>query len=312
MSLIVIALGGNALQREGEASAKSQQEISDTTAEMLMPLIDAGHKLVVVHGNGPQVGNIMLHEEAINTDKVPSMPLDTCVAMSQGQIGYWLQSSFQKALRKYGINKSAATVVTQVVVGADDPAFQNPSKPVGPFYATEAEANQIATERGFVVKEDAGRGWRRVVPSPRPLEVVELGVINNLIANDTVVITAGGGGVPVIEKDNQHIGVEAVIDKDFSAAVVAKLVGADRLVILTAIDEVTINFRTPDETALHDISADEIEKYANDGQFAPGSMLPKVQAAVQFVRESGKPASIGSLEKVAEVLEGKSGTTISL
>ncbi len=311
MSLIVIALGGNALQREGEASAKSQQEISDTTAEMLMPLIEAGHKLVVVHGNGPQVGNIMLHEEAINTEKVPSMPLDTCVAMSQGQIGYWLQSSFQKALRKHGINKSAATVVTQVVVGADDPAFQNPSKPVGPFYSTEAEANQIASERGFVVKEDAGRGWRRVVPSPRPLEVVELNVINNLIANDTVVITAGGGGVPVIEKDNQFIGVEAVIDKDFSAAVVARLVGADRLVILTAIDEVTINFRTPNETALHDISADEIEKYANDGQFAPGSMLPKVQAAIQFVRDSGKPASIGSLEKVAEVLEGKSGTTIT-
>lgn len=312
MSLIVIALGGNALQREGEASAKAQQEIADITAEKLIPLIEAGHKLVVVHGNGPQVGNIMLHEEAINTEQVPSMPLDSCVAMSQGQIGYWLQSAFQKSLKKHGINHSAATVVTQVLVDANDTAFQNPTKPVGPFYATFEEANQIASARGFVIKEDAGRGWRRVVPSPRPVEVVELAVINNLINNDTIVVTAGGGGVPVVERDGQYVGVEAVIDKDFSAAVVARMINADRLIILTAVDEVTINFRKPDEQALHEISIEQIEHYVDEGQFAPGSMLPKVQAAVQFVRSSGKPASIGSLDRVTEVIDGKSGTTITL
>ncbi len=308
---IVVALGGNALQKQGEASATAQQRVANETAKCLVPLLAQGYELVIVHGNGPQVGNIVLHEEAINTEDVPTLPLDSCVAMSQGMIGFWLQKSMIDEINRLGIKKNAVTLVTQMLVDKNDPAFQNPSKPIGPFYSTEDEAHRAAAERGFIVKEDSGRGWRRVVPSPKPQKVIESFAVKNLLCNGVAVITAGGGGVPVVYDDNGNLaGVEAVIDKDFSAAVVAEMIEADRLIVLTAVDTVSINFRQPDEQQLHEVTADEIERHANDGQFAPGSMLPKVLAAIKFVRSSGKPASIGSLEKVTEVLSGESGTTI--
>jgi len=309
---IVIALGGNALQRQGEATAIAQQDVADATARCLVPLIAQGYELVIVHGNGPQVGNIVLHEEALNTNETPTLPLDSCVAMSQGMIGFWLQQALIDEFRNEGMANTAVTLVTEMLVDKDDPAFQNPSKPIGPFYTTEESARAAAETRRFVIKEDAGRGWRRVVPSPKPKEVIEANAIETLLASGVTVITAGGGGVPVVMTDGRGLkGVEAVIDKDFSAAVVADMVHADRLVILTAVDEVTINYGKPDETPLHDVTAEEIEHYISEGQFAPGSMLPKVQAAMQFARASGRPASIGSLDRVTDVLEGKSGTTIT-
>ena len=307
---IVVALGGNALQRQGEASAIDQQEVAKATARCLVPLVQQGYELVIVHGNGPQVGNIVLHEEAINTVETPTLPLDSCVAMSQGMIGFWLQQALTNEFKNQGMSNTAVTVVSQMLVDKDDPAFLNPSKPIGPFYPTEEEARIAAEQRHFIVKEDAGRGWRRVVPSPKPIRVIESNSVELLLNGGSTVITAGGGGVPVVMIDNGLVGVEAVIDKDFSAATVAAMVSADRLVVLTAVDEVTINFRKPDEQALHEITVDEIERYASDGQFAPGSMLPKVQAAMNFVRSSGKPASIGSLERVNDVIDGKSGTII--
>ncbi len=307
---IVVALGGNALQRQGEASAADQQEVASTTARFLVPLVKLGYELVIVHGNGPQVGNIVLHEEAINTDETPTLPLDSCVAMSQGMIGFWLQQALINEFKNQGMPNTAATIVSQMLVDQDDPAFSNPSKPIGPFYATEQEAHVASGQRNFVVKEDAGRGWRRVVPSPKPIRVIESSSVDALLSAGVTVITAGGGGVPVVMTDNGLVGVEAVIDKDFSAATVAAMVAADRLIILTAVDEVTINFRQPNEQALHEISINEIEKYIGEGQFAPGSMLPKVQAAISFVRSSGKSASIGSLERVREVISSSSGTII--
>jgi len=308
---IVIALGGNALQRQGEATAIAQQDVADATARCLVPLIAQGYELVIVHGNGPQVGNIVLHEEALNTNETPTLPLDSCVAMSQGMIGFWLQQALIDEFRNQGLQNTAVTVVTQMLVDKDDPAFQNPSKPIGPFYPSEEAAQAAAEKRHFAFTEDAGRGWRRVVPSPKPKEIIELPAVETLLKNGVTVITAGGGGVPVVMTDDKGLnGVEAVIDKDFSAAVVAEMIHADRLVILTAVDEVTINFGTPDETPLHSVTTEEIEQYVQDGQFAPGSMLPKVQAAVAFTRKTGKPASIGSLDKVTHVLSGISGTTI--
>lgn len=309
---IVIALGGNALQKQGEATAIAQQEVADATARCLVPLIGQGYEIVIVHGNGPQVGNIVLHEEALNTNETPTLPLDSCVAMSQGMIGFWLQQALTDEFRNENMTNTAVTVVTQMLVDKDDPAFQNPSKPIGPFYASEEAARAAAEARHFVVKEDAGRGWRRVVPSPKPKQIIEASAVELLLSGGATVITAGGGGVPVVMTKTEGLkGIEAVIDKDFSAAVVADMIHADRLVILTAVDEVTINFGTPDETPLHTVTTDEMERYVQDGQFAPGSMRPKVEAAIQFVRSTGRPASIGSLARVNHVLSGMSGTTIT-
>jgi carbamate kinase len=309
---IVVALGGNALQRRGEASATAQQDVADATARRLVPLIAQGYELVIVHGNGPQVGNIVLHEEALNTNESPTLPLDSCVAMSQGMIGLWLQQALIDEFRNRNMPNTAVTVVTEMLVDKNDPAFHDPSKPIGPFYQTEESAQAAAELRHFVVKEDAGRGWRRVVPSPRPQRLVETSAIELLLAGGVTVVAAGGGGVPVVMTEDKGLNaVEAVIDKDFSAAIVATTLHADRLVILTAVDEVTINYNAPDETPLHTISADEIESYAKNGQFGAGSMLPKVEAAIQFVRASGQNASIGSLDRAAEVIEGMSGTIIT-
>lgn len=309
---IVIALGGNALQKNGEASAQAQRKVANETAKQLVALVKAGHKLAIVHGNGPQVGNIVLHEEALNTPQSPTSPLDTCVAMSQGEIGYWLQQAMQEELASQGVQKNVATVVTQTIVDASDNAFQNPSKPIGPFYPDQATADAAAQERGFVVKEDAGRGWRRVVPSPKPLGIVERGFIQDALNAGNIVIACGGGGVPVVEEGHKLRGVEAVIDKDHSAEKLAELIGADMLVVLTAVEAVTINFKTPDETPLRKVGVDVIEGYIADNQFAPGSMLPKVEAAVAFAKvKPGNLSIITSPEKTADAIEGQAGTHIT-
>lgn len=309
---IVVALGGNALQRQGEASSEAQQRVAAATVRQLLPLIRAGHKVAIVHGNGPQVGNIILHEEAINTDDVPSLPLEDCGAMSQGLIGFWLQQALHDAFVSESVTgQHAVSVVTQTIVDKDDPAFQNPTKPIGPFYS-EAEAQAVANERGYTVKEDAGRGWRRVVPSPKPKAIVEADVIKALVHAGVTVVSTGGGGIPVLQDNAGELqGVAAVIDKDFGAAVLADGLAADTLLIVTAVDAAKINFGTPGETSLGEVSAEELRRHIADGQFAAGSMLPKIEAALQFVDgAAGRTAIITSLEKTADAIQGTAGTRV--
>lgn len=309
---IVVALGGNALQRQGEASSQAQQRVADETIAQLLPLIQAGHRVAIVHGNGPQVGNIVLHEEAINTEAVPSLPLEDSGAMSQGLIGFWLQQAIHDALATRGVHdKYAASIVTQTVVDQADPAFQNPTKPIGPFYSEE-EAKKVQAERGYTVREDSGRGWRRVVPSPKPQEIVEAPVIKALVDAGVLVVSTGGGGIPVLrDASGQLSGVAAVIDKDFGAAKLADTLGADTLLILTSVDAAKVNFGQPTEQALGEVSAEELQQHIDTGQFAAGSMLPKTQAALSFVAgASGRTAIITSLEKTADAINGAAGTRI--
>ena len=308
---IVVALGGNALQRQGEASSQAQQKVADETVRQLLPLIKAGHNIAIVHGNGPQVGNIVLQQQAINTSDVPALPLEDSGAMSQGLIGFWLQQSLHDAFATHGMQKYAASIVTQTVVNANDPAFVAPTKPIGPFY-TEQEAQQIAAERGFSVVEDAGRGWRRVVASPRPQDIIEAPVVRSLVLSGVVVVSTGGGGIPVLRADDGTLsGVEAVIDKDFGAAKLANILGADTLLIVTSVDAAKINFNTSEEQALGEVTTDELQRYIAENQFASGSMLPKIQASIEFVSGSaGRTAVITSLEKTAEAIAGSAGTQI--
>ena len=309
---IVVALGGNALQKQGEASSQAQQRVADETIAQLLPLIQAGHRVAIVHGNGPQVGNIVLHEEAINTEAVPSLPLEDSGAMSQGLIGFWLQQAIHDALATRGVHdKYAASIVTQTVVDQADPAFQNPTKPIGPFYSEE-EAKKVQAERGYTVREDSGRGWRRVVPSPKPQEIVEAPVIKALVDAGVLVVSTGGGGIPVLrDASGQLSGVAAVIDKDFGAAKLADTLGADTLLILTSVDAAKVNFGQPTEQSLGEVSVEELQQHIDAGQFAAGSMLPKTQAALSFVAgASGRTAIITSLEKTADAINGAAGTRI--
>jgi carbamate kinase len=313
ISRIVIALGGNALQKKGEASAKAQQLEAIKTARQLVPLIRQGHQIVIVHGNGPQVGDILLHEEAVNTLEVPTLPLDSCGAMTQGSIGYWLQQAIGNELNAEGIKTPIAAIVTQTIVDVNDPAFANPSKPIGPFYSTETEARSAARARNFVVEEDSGRGWRRIVSSPVPKSIVEKPVIEELINKGFLVIAAGGGGVPVIKTERGLRGVEAVIDKDMSASVLADMVGAERLLILTSVDAAKIHFGTSEEKSLREVNCEDVRRYCESGEFAEGSMLPKVLASLNFVEKQRghRKAIIASLETVQSAMDGTSGTIIS-
>lgn len=306
MKKLVIALGGNALGNTPYEQLKLVQE----TAKPIVDLIEAGNQVIIAHGNGPQVGMINLAmSTAANAKAIKSdMPFPECGAMSQGYIGYHLQNSIQNELKARGIAKSVATVVTQVLVDESDPAFQHPSKPIGAFYSKE-EADRIAAEKGYTMVEDAGRGYRQVVPSPKPVDVVEKDMVNTLIDAGHVVITVGGGGIPVIEKEGKLLGVPAVIDKDFASAKLAELVKADALVILTAVDRVSINWGKPNQQALESMTCEEAERYCKEGHFAPGSMLPKVQAAMSFARTGGE-AIIASLENAAAALRGESGTKV--
>ncbi len=303
---LVIALGGNALGNTPE----EQLELVKETASTIVDLVEEGYDVVVGHGNGPQVGmiNLAMEFSANNGGKTPAMPFPECGAMSQGYIGYHLQNSIANELAARGIQKSVGTLVTQVLVDEADPAFQKPSKPVGAFY-DKATADKIAAERGYTMVEDAGRGWRQVVPSPKPVDVVEKDMVNTLVDSGYVVITVGGGGIPVVKKDGRLVGTPAVIDKDFASAKLAELIGADMLVILTAVDRVAINWGKPDQKALAEMTVAEAEKYCGEGHFAPGSMLPKVQAAMSFAKAGGT-AVIASLENAAAALRGESGTRI--
>ena len=311
MSKLVIALGGNALQTKNSApTAEAQLEVVKQTCEYIAELTASGHELVVVHGNGPQVGRIVLSSETAK-DVVPPMPFDVCGAMSQGYIGYHIQQALRQALAKRDLSIPVVTLITQMVVDASDPAFRNPTKPIGGFY-TKEEAEEIAATKGYDMKEDAGRGWRRVVASPLPKKIVEINEVKKL-KDDTIVITCGGGGIPVVEKEDGSLeGVAAVIDKDFAAELLAENMDADILMILTEVEKVAINWGKPTQENLSTLSLADAARYVEEGHFAPGSMLPKVQAAMKFVQANpGKKAIITSLDKAIEALEGKTGTVVT-
>ena len=309
MSKIVVALGGNALQKNGELTAQIQEEVAKETVQKLTPLVKDGHELVIVHGNGPQVGNLVLHEEAGNSPSTPAMPLHVSVGMTQGMIGYWIQKALQEELLKNKIVKNAITIITQVEVSKEDPAFQNPTKPIGPFYS-EDEAQKVAEEKGYTVKEDSGRGWRRVVPSPKPIHILEAEAIINLMKTGAIVVAAGGGGIPVVKSgENSFEGIDAVIDKDFAAELLAEKINADTLLILTGVDNAMINFGKENQQALGVISVEEAQKYINDEQFGAGSMLPKVQASLKFA-QTGKKAIITSLKNAQDAILKNLGTII--
>jgi len=304
MSRYVISLGGNALGN----NAEEQQALLRNVAKPIVSLIKEGHEVVIVHGNGPQVG--MINLAFTESTSAPDMPLPECGAMSQGYIGYHIQNALQNALKSENIHKEVATIVTQVEVSQNDPLFQHPSKPVGAFYSKE-ESEAIAASKGYIMKEDSGRGYRRVVPSPLPIDVIEKDMIKALLRNHHVVICAGGGGIPVIRVDGLLQGVAAVIDKDFASAKVAELVDADILVILTAVDYVYIDFNKPTKRKLDTIALSEAQTLFEQGHFGKGSMLPKVQACLNFVSaKANKTAVVGSLEKAVDVFKLTSGTVI--
>jgi carbamate kinase len=310
MKKIVIALGGNALGN----TPYEQLELVMETAKPIVDLIQDGNEVVIAHGNGPQVGMINLGLDTAAKDGAikSDMPFPECGAMSQGYIGYHLQNAIGNELRRRGVDKEVATVVTQVVVDEKDPAFRHPTKPVGGFYDKET-AERIAKEKGFVMVEDSGRGYRRVVPSPKPIDVIEKKTVANLIKDGCVVITVGGGGIPVVVRDGMLYGTPAVIDKDYASEKLAELIDADMLVILTAVEKVAINFGKPDVKWLSSMNLEEAEKYCGEGQFAPGSMLPKVRACMEFAAsKKGRVALITSLDKALQALNGETGTRISM
>ena len=303
MAKYVVSLGGNALGNNSEEQKQALIKVADAISELII----AGHEVAIVHGNGPQVGMINL---AFETSKeTPNMPFPECGAMSEGYIGYHIQNALYNCLRQKGINKGVSTIVTQVLVDPNDPLFLNPSKPIGSFY-TKEEAERVSKEKGYIMKEDAGRGYRRVVPSPLPIDIIEKESIKILLNNGQVVVCAGGGGIPVILKDNKLEGVAAVIDKDYASAKLAELINADYLVILTAVDNVCINFNKENEKKLTNTSREELQKYLEEGHFAKGSMYPKVQAVLNFLKDQNKTAVIASLDNAKEAFKLKAGTIV--
>lgn len=315
MSRIVVALGGNALQTNPkDNSAKSQLLTCYETAKSIVDLVEEGNEIIITHGNGPQVGQIISTYEtaALSDESKTVMPFPECGAMSQGYIGYHLQQAIKRELIKRKIDKQVATIITQVVVDKDDAGFKNPTKPIGSFFSKK-EAEEIIAKAGYLMKEDAGRGWRRVVPSPLPITIVEEEVIKTLVKEGHIVITVGGGGIPEIQdSDGTLQGVAAVIDKDFASEKVAEIIDADILLILTGVEKVSINFNKENQEDISTMDIDDAYKYIKDGQFAPGSMLPKIKAAVMFAEsKKGRKSLITSLGKVKEALQGKTGTIIS-
>ena len=304
MARYVISLGGNALGNNAEEQKKALIKVADAIVDLIID----NNEVAIVHGNGPQVGMINL---AFETSKeTPNMPFPECGAMSEGYIGYHIQNALYNALKEKKVNKTVSTVVTQVLVDPKDPLFLNPSKPIGSFYSKE-EAERIAKEKGYIMKEDAGRGYRRVVPSPLPIDIIEKSAIKALMKDGQVVICAGGGGIPVINKDNKLEGVAAVIDKDYASSKLADLINADYLVILTAVDNVCINFNKPNQKKLEKVTSTELNKYLEEGHFAKGSMYPKVQACLNFVKSGdNKTAIIASLDNAKEAFKEKAGTII--
>ncbi|MDR3165086.1 MAG: carbamate kinase [Synergistaceae bacterium] len=311
---VVIALGGNALQEKGTPpTAEAQLDVVRRTCEHLADLID-NYEMAIVHGNGPQVGRIALtHELAFQADpNLPAMPFDVCGSMSQGYIGYQIQQCLRDAIRNRNRDIPVVTILTQVVVDKNDPAFQNPTKPIGAFF-TEEEAKKLTREKGYVMKEDAGRGWRRYVASPNPLRITEIDSIKRLW-DTTIVVTGGGGGIPVAENmDGSLTGVPAVIDKDMTAELLAEDIRTDYLLILTNVERISINYNKPNQKELSHLTMRDAVRYVEEGHFAPGSMLPKVMAAIKFVRRfPDKRAIITSLDKALDALRGNSGTFFSM
>lgn len=307
MKKIVLALGGNALGN----TPKEQIEAVEKTAKSIVDLSEAGNEILIVHGNGPQIGMIASAMELSHDEgEGPYVPFPELGSMSQGYIGYHLQNAITNELRSRNIDKIAASIVTTVEVDENDPAFERPTKPIGDFY-TEEEMNKFKEETGYEYVEDSGRGYRRVVPSPAPQNIVESEGIRSLIESGTIVVAGGGGGIPVVNKENKFVGIDAVIDKDFTSSIMADAIDADELIVLTAVDQVYLNFGEPDQKALDKLSLDEARGYVEAGEFAEGSMKPKIEAMISFVeKKEGRRALITSLERAKDGLEGRTGTHI--
>ncbi len=303
MSRFVISLGGNALGK----NASEQKELLKDVAQAIFPLIEANHDIVIVHGNGPQVG--MINLAFSESESTPLMPFAECGAMSQGYIGFHIQNAIYNIMEEKNFHRPISTVVSQVLVDVNDPAFQHPTKPIGSFYSKD-KADELVLSQGYTMVEDAGRGYRRVVASPKPLDVIEKKSILALLKDNQIVIAAGGGGIPVIQKGNHLIGVDAVIDKDHASAKMAEIIGADELIILTAVDYVFLDFNSPEQRELKITTISELEVLLKEGHFKKGSMLPKIEACMAFVKATKKPAVIASLEHASLAFKQESGTII--
>jgi len=307
--LAIVAIGGNALSQPKESpTAQNMLKNLENTAKCLVELVKKNYKIVITHGNGPQVGNILVQQD-IAKEVIPPFPLDVNGAMTQGYIGYMISQTLKNVLTAEHIEKDVSSIVTQVLVDKNDPAFYNPSKPIGPFY-TKEEADTFIKEKGWSMVEDAGRGWRRVVPSPEPLEIIEIRAIKKLVRDNNITIAAGGGGIPVIKEKNKLKGVEGVIDKDRASSLLAIELDADEFIILTAVEKVFINFNKPNQQAISSMTVNQAIQYMNEGHFSKGSMLPKIEACTNFVQKTGRPALITDLTKLVDALEGKTGTII--
>jgi carbamate kinase len=307
---LVIAIGGNAVHPEDIAGTSDEQKsVADRTAQALLPLAELDNELVITHGNGPVVGKIMMRQ-MLTMDRIPPMSMDICVAHSQGGIGYLLMQAIENALRENGNPRHVASLLTQVEVDRDDPAFKNPTKFVGPFFKEE-QAKKIATELNWLMREDSGRGWRHVVPSPKPKHICDISLVEALLKRGTIVIAGGGGGIPVVrDAKGVRTGVPAVIDKDLTSAHMGNVLGIEELLILTAVPRVAVNFGKPNQKELSEVSLAEIKAYHKEGHFPPGSMGPKVDAAIRFIEGGGKRAIISHLDHAMPAILGKTGTHI--
>jgi carbamate kinase len=306
--IVLVAMGGHAFMQKGEAgNIQDHERNAAAICGSLMTLVERGYNLVITHGNGPQVGNLLLQNELTN-ESVPSMPLDVLVANTEGFLGYVLQQALLNQLRRRQIKRYVVTMITQVLVERDDPAFEKPTKPIGPFL-TEEQAKERSTRLGWKIIEDSGRGWRRLVPSPRPVRVVQRLMIRDSARAGHIVVACGGGGIPIIRKDdNDYEGIEAVIDKDLTSSVLGSEIGADLLVILTDVPQVYVNYRKPNQYALGAVTIEEIERLQGEGHFAAGSMGPKVEAIIGFLRSGGKRGLITNPSSLGDALDGRAGT----
>ncbi len=306
--IVLVAMGGHAFMQTGEkGTIEEHEKNAEGIASLLMTLVDRGYHLVITHGNGPQVGNLLIQHEMAR-EEVPSMPLDVLVAMTEGSLGYILQQSLLNQLRKKDLRRYVVTVVTQVLVDEQDPAFQNPTKPIGPFLSRE-EAERRRDALGWKVREDSGRGWRRLVPSPRPVKVIQRHMIRDAARAGHIVVACGGGGIPIKKEGNgQYGGIEAVIDKDLTSSVLATDIGAALLVILTAVPQVYVNFGKPSQQALGAVTLEELERLHAEGHFPPGSMGPKIEAVMGYLRAGGRRALITNPESLPQAIEGRAGT----
>ena len=311
MKVAVVAFGGNALMDfSGKSSYAEQIAKAEKMCGEILSLFDLNYQFVITHGNGPQVGNLLMQQECL-AETIPPMPLDVCDAMTQGQMGYMIEQSLRNTLAKNGMKKSVVSLVTQVVVSGDDPAFQNPTKFIGPFFKKE-EGAALEKERGWQIKEDSGRGWRRVVPSPKPSDIVEKDEIREMVRKNFIVIACGGGGIPVLrDKKGKLKGVAAVIDKDFAAERLGSLIGAELLLLITSVSQVAIAYGTPEQKNLREVTLKEAERYYAEGHFPPGSMGPKIEASIKFLRSGGKKTIITSLEGIGAAIRGEGGTEIT-